>query len=407
MVRKVVLALLAVLLGGPLAAMGYFYAQHQPLPPAGTQSARALGVEDPRFAAEAREVGAALDSVRESLSAPGLSVSVASEGKIVWSQATGLLDLATRKPVTPRSRFEIGSVSKPISAVAVLRLAERGLVDLDEDIRGLVPEIAHQPQPISMRQLLSHQAGIRHYGFKFNPPAFSEAGLNQEFESPRAALGIFAEDELLFEPDTGFQYSTYGYTLLDAAVAAKTGKGLAELVGREIFEPSSMRQAEVKRGGSRQPDLASGYTAALSRKKVMPQLETNPSYKVAGAGYIASTDDLARFGIAVIAGELLGEEWTRQMFEPRKTSDGNVNPQRYGLGWRIGELELEGDRIAMIHHGGTTPGTISIILLFPDQQLVVTAAANSVKAGGSSSLRAFATGVAKVFLAAAAQHREA
>ncbi len=113
---------------------------------------------------------------------------------------------------TPDTVYAIGSVSKPITAVLTAMLWQDGLLDIDADVRGYVASFPAKEHSITLRQLLSHQAGVRHYRFGWKPPTISESALNREFTSTEESLLLFANDELFFEPDTDFNYSTFGHT---------------------------------------------------------------------------------------------------------------------------------------------------------------------------------------------------
>ncbi len=144
--------------------------------------------------------------------APGIAVSVGMEGRIVWSKGLGFADLEQRVPVNPViTKFRIGSVSKTMTAVAIGKLVEQGLLDLDAPVQKYVPTFPKKKAPISTRQLAGHLAGIRHYkGDEF---------LNDKhFANVLAGLDFFKNDPLLFEPGEKFSYSSYAWNLISAIV---------------------------------------------------------------------------------------------------------------------------------------------------------------------------------------------
>src|SRR6266849_3757702 len=140
---------------------------------------------------------------------PGLQVAVAVDGKLVWSAAFGYADLARHAWVTRTTMFRIGSVSKPLTAVALAQLVEQGTLDLDAPVQRYVPSFPEKPCPVTTRELAGHLAGIRHYqGDEFLS--------NTPYPSVTAGLAIFERDSLLFEPGTRFSYSSYGFNLISA-----------------------------------------------------------------------------------------------------------------------------------------------------------------------------------------------
>jgi CubicO group peptidase (beta-lactamase class C family) len=165
-------------------------------------------------AASLREaIDAARAHVRQNLAskAPGLSIAVGRDGKILWSEGFGFADLAAHKPVTPQTQFRIGSVSKPLTAAGLMLLMEEGKIDLDADIHKYVPDYPDKGAPITTRQLAGHLAGIRHYRGK-------EFYSGQHYDSIQAGLKIFEDDPLLFKPGEAFSYSSYGFNLISVVM---------------------------------------------------------------------------------------------------------------------------------------------------------------------------------------------
>ena len=121
----------------------------------------------------------------------------------------------------------------------------------------------------------------------------------------------------------------------------------------------------------------------------------------ADIGLVSTPSDLARFGNALLQGSLLERETMEMMFTPRTTSDGEINAQYYGLGWRMGGMYYPSGSdtiITMINHGGTSVGGTAILLLFPDSGLVIAMTANVTPPGGSGPLRSEAASIARIFL---------
>ena len=129
--------------------------------------------------------------------APGLDVAVAVNGKIVWSQGFGYADLAAKTPITSRTRFRIGSVSKPLTAAGLALLVERGRIDLDAPVQQYLPDFPQKEAPITIRLLAGHLSGLRNY-------QGNEAFSNKPYPDLRSALKIFENDPLLSPPGTKF-----------------------------------------------------------------------------------------------------------------------------------------------------------------------------------------------------------
>ncbi len=363
-------------------------------PAAGPIQVLGTGHREEIQAAEAR-----LTEMRRELRAPAVSLSVGLGTRLIWSEARGYSDLESQAEVTLGSRFPIGSVSKPLTATAALALAEEGRLDLDEDVRVYVKSFPEKAYVLTTRQLLSHQAGVRHYQFSWRPPLFSEMGLNRQFDNVGSSLALFADDPLEFQPDTAFQYSTYGYTLASAAIEGASGKSFLEAIESSVFAPAGMGETQANYRDRAVAHRVSEYIA-VSGSLVVPAPETNSSNKWAGGGFLSTPSDLVRFANALMADEIIGPESREMMFTPRHLLDGSVNRQHYGLGWRVGEFQLdpgEGRKVRFVHHGGTTVGAQSVLFMIPEERLAVAICTNSNIRGSGPLLQA-AADISRIFL---------
>ncbi len=372
-----------------------------PVPDLGKTTVIDREVYNPTYSASIEKASAQLVDARVHLVAPALSLAVGVDGELVWAEAHGFANLSTMDPVKITTRFPIGSVSKSITAAAVSQLVETGAIDLDADIHTYVPGYPPQEYEITTRQLLSHQAGIRHYNLAFIPPVFSEMGLNRQFNTVKESLVIFENDDLLFEPDTDFSYSSFGYTLISAVIEGASNKEFLLVLEDQIFSQLNMNRSQANYSDRKVSDKVSGCISRFSDKQVLPEPVTNSSNKWAGGGLLSTPSDLVKFGNALLAGQLLQAETLKMMFTPRKTSNGELNPQHYGLGWRIGGMYYPGgteEIITMINHGGTAMGAISVLVLMPDSGLVFAMSANSAGDAGSSALLPEAASMIRIFL---------
>src|SRR5215469_1124335 len=166
---------------------------------------------------------------------PGLSVAVAVDGQMVYSEGFGLADLEERVPVWATTKFRIGSVSKPLTATALVELAEAGRVDLDAPVQNYVPSFPDKGGKITARLLAGHLAGIRHYqGDEFQ--------MAKHYENVMDGLKIFADDPLIAPPGTKFSYSSYGYNLLSAVIESAAGEKFLAYMHEHVFGPLALRR---------------------------------------------------------------------------------------------------------------------------------------------------------------------
>ena len=166
---------------------------------------------------------------------PGLSVAVGVDGDIVWAEGFGWADIEKRVPVAPARGSGSGTCPRrsrrPRSACCV----EKGRLHLDDEIQTYVPAFPRKQWPVTLRQLMGHVAGVRHY-------RDTEWGDKPSVHCERASEGLqsFANDPLLFEPETQYRYSTYGWVLVSAAVEAAANEPFFTFMRTQIFEPLGM-----------------------------------------------------------------------------------------------------------------------------------------------------------------------
>jgi serine beta-lactamase-like protein LACTB len=266
-------------------------------------------------------------------------------------------------------------------------------------IERYVPSFPRKRYPITVRQLLSHQAGIRHYKIALFQPGFSESNLNREFSSVEASLALFRNDPLRFEPDTSFLYSTFGLTLVSAAIEGATGRPFLDVMRAELFSPLGMSRTEPDVHGLPHPAKTVDYVTGSDPRSVRTAPRTNSSYKWAGGGFLSTPTDLAGFAAALLDGRIVSPETRTLMFTPRRLRNGTENAQRYGLGWRVSAISDRADParvITFVHHGGTAAGSEAALLMLPESRVVVAITGNA-NTGGSEAMIQAASVIARRF----------
>lgn len=306
-------------------------------------------------------------------SLPGLSVAVGVDGRIVWAEGFGWADIADRVPVTTRTRFRSGSSTKPLTATAAALLYERGRLDLDAPVQRYVPDFPEKRWPVSTRHLLSHVAGVRHYGSE------QEAFSRQHCDGVLEGLSIFAADSLLFQPGTDYQYSTYGYNLVGAVVEAAAGRPFLDFMEAEILSALGMEDTGPDFADRPVPDRVSFYfpkTARQTRLGVQEAPEVDQSCKWPGGGFVSTPSDLVRFGLAMLAGRLLKPETLTMLQTVQRLESGE--PTEYGLGWFVHEVRLApgAPPTRIIGHGGRSVGGSTSFMTFPEHGVVVAIMSN-------------------------------
>jgi CubicO group peptidase (beta-lactamase class C family) len=293
---------------------------------------------------------------------PGLAVAIAKDGRLLYAKGFGYADLENKVPFTPQTVSRIGSVSKTFTATAALQLVEQGKLNLDAEVQTYVPSFPKKPWPLTVRQLLCHQSGIRHYqGNEFLSATF--------YDTIDAPLAVFQNDPLKNEPGTAYSYTTYGYTLLSKVVEAASGERFVEYLQRHILEPLGLKQTGFDYSRRLILHRARGYT-----KRQGGELENAPSVDVSnkwgGGGMLSTVEDLLRYGAAFDADQLLKPETRELMFTAASTRDGK--PTAYGLGWAI--ATEQGRR--RIEHTGGSVGATAVLTKYPDQGVMIAVLVN-------------------------------
>jgi CubicO group peptidase (beta-lactamase class C family) len=295
---------------------------------------------------------------------PGLSVAVAQDGKILWSEGFGFADLEGQRPVTTESRFRIGSVSKPVTAAGLMLLVEQGRLDLDADIRKYLPDFPDKGHVITTRLLAGHLAGIRHY-------RGDEFLLNRPFATVRAGLRIFEDDPLLSPPGEKFSYSSYGWNLISAVMESSARQDFLAYMEQRVFRPLRLTTMGPDFASRDVPGRVSFYQRGRDGIGFARGPEVDNSYKWAGGGFLSNMEDLVRFGSALLKPGFLKQASLDQLFTSQKTSDGKETG--YGIGWSVTK-DAEGHEIRL-HTGGSVGGT-TVLILHPESRIVMAMAAN-------------------------------
>jgi CubicO group peptidase (beta-lactamase class C family) len=285
------------------------------------------------------------------LGVPGLSAAVVVERELRWSAGFGLADVENAVTATPATVYRLASVSKPITATAVLALWEKGRLDLDAPIQRYVPAFPVKPWPVTARQLLCHQSGIRNW-------TDEEFHSTRRYTSLAEALAVFKDDPLLFEPGTRTHYTSFGFTLLGAAVEGASGLPFIEQLRGSVFEPAGMESARDDDVLAIIRHRAEGYQRRPGGALLNAPL-SDTSNRLPGGGLVASVEDVARFASALQRAVLLKPETVRLALTPQALRGGR--PGGYGLGWVLGQT---GRRREAYHVGGQ-PQVSTVLYLVP------------------------------------------
>ena len=276
---------------------------------------------------------------------------IAHEDRITLNRGYGDADRSSGRANTPRVVFEIASVTKPITAVAILRLVEDGVLELDGSIADYLPGVPEDKHGITIRHLLSHTSGM---------PRSAGGGGG---DSLAAAVASNLGAEAAAKPGESHAYWNGGYALLAGVVDHMTAGGYLEFCHDQVFD-----RAKLKATGFTGEDLWSPEDQAIGYANDAPVRRASEhaygesyGYQYRGmGGVVTSAEELWRLGRAVLDGEILEEETVKEML--------TVVHKPYGLGWAITETKRGTKRIS---HGGDVRGFHATMHFFPDEDTAV------------------------------------
>ena len=309
---------------------------------------------------------------------------------MVWCAAFGSSDLELGVAALPEHRFRIGSVSKVVTTTAAARLASRGLLDLDAPIATWLPDIPPHHRTTTLRQLFTHRGGVRHYLSKdMDPKQPGGSILARAGWTNADILAAFIDDDPVAPAGERVSYSSWGYSLASLALEAAAGQPFLDIIEAQIAGPFGLESLVADQPGKVVPSRVRGYVGEEERRWLQASFPDagfpdpvggwanappiNPADCWAGAGFLMSVPDLARFGGLLLAGPdncITAEERTL-LFTPLTAKSEHSPP--LGLGWRIDADRCDRPRW---HHAGATPGGRAGLVIYPEQGLSIALASN-------------------------------
>lgn len=296
-----------------------------------------------------RQIASELDAFMKKLADAGVFsgvVAVAQDGKIVFQRAYGYVDRNFDVPARLDARYNIASMGKMFTAVAIVQLQERGLLSYDDPLSKFVPDFPNQEasKKILIKHLLSHTAGL---GMWWGP-RWPERTAKDTFSTVDSLLEWAKRDEttLLFEPGTRYAYSNTGYVVLGKVIEQVTGQTYHDYVKHNIFEPAGMTNT-----GHYDPQVA-GQRLTVGYHKTFDEqgeavFRNHAGFPTRGGphgGANSTASDMLRFGHALRSGQLLRAENVTILLTPKR----EFGAEKYGYGFDVNDA----DKIAG-HAGGT------------------------------------------------------
>ena len=291
-----------------------------------------------------------------------MSISVSKKGKMIWSKGFGYADVAAKKKVnSSTTQFRIASISKTLTALAMAKLVDDNKLDFNASLYTYVPDFPKKKFDFTIKQIGGHIAGIRHYNG-------NEFLMNKKM-SIVEGLDIFKEDPLLFEPGTEYKYSTYGWNLLSVVVQNAAKEDYNEYMIKSVFSPLQMKNTSLDFSDKEMPNRTLFYVKENGEIKIGSAVSNE--FKAAGGGFVATSEDLIRFGNEMIHPQTISKTAIAELVKPQVTSKGKKT--NYGIG--VGVRNVKNNTLRFSHSGGGM-GATAFIMMYPEKDLVISILTN-------------------------------
>ncbi len=346
--------------------------------------AQAAPAAAPPAASQAAAVDAVVQKAMETRQFPGASVTVVKDGTVVLAKGYGFSDVEKSTKATEQTVYQLASVTKPFTAMAIQMLVEDGKLSLDGKITGILSGLPAAWEPVTVRHLLSHTSGIKSYTDVFGEKKVPDSQVFTRDE----ILALVKDAPLQFTPGQRFAYCNTGYYLLGMIVEKASGKPYATFLADRIFTPLGMTSTALDDYADARPVRARGYSTANGATK--PAEHTHPTQPYSAGALVSNVVDLAKWDAALAARKLLKPASYDAMWTPMRLNDGK--PSSYALGWQVDPYRTRPRQA----HGGGISGFSTFVARFPDDKVTVIALVN--QGGGAGG--ALVNGIAEIYIPA-------
>jgi CubicO group peptidase (beta-lactamase class C family) len=300
---------------------------------------------------------------------PGLALLVAQNGKVLFENGYGLADVEHHRPITPQTRFRIGSITKQFTAASILKLQEEGKLSVNDKLSKYLPDFP-RGEEVTLRHLLTHTSGIHSYT---SQPGFLEKVTTPvKTEDVIEAIKKFPYD---FDPGKKWLYNNSGFFLLGYLIEKVSGQSYGEFLRRNFFEPLGMTNTGVYRNSAHLEQEALGYEYG-GGGKFTNALDWDMTW-AGGAGALYSTvEDLYRWDEGLFQGKVISAASLQSACTPVQTAENKGEHPEEGYGFGLSIAKLRGAQ--EISHGGGLNGFSSHLLRLPRENLTVAVLANAL-----------------------------
>jgi serine beta-lactamase-like protein LACTB len=296
--------------------------------------------------------------------------------------SSGYSDKRNQVEFKPNTITRIASVTKPMTAVAIMQLYEKGEIDLDAPIQAYLPTFPRGPKPVTIRHILNHTSGIPHYESKLDALSFSH------YASLKLATEEVYKRGFINSPGEQYVYSSFGYTILGSVIERVTKESFEDYLRKNIWQKAGMENTSLEK---------SHFLENKSRLYIkvggifIRSPYTDLSIIYPAGGVQSTAKDLLRFGKAILENKLISRNTLEMMIDVSDSLAPEIGDDPYGLGWSVFEHPEYGK---IISHGGAQPGASAQFQILLDKNVVSVALSNAF--GTKNSVRNLAFNMAKL-----------
>lgn len=291
---------------------------------------------------------------------PGAAVLVMKDGQVVLRKGYGMADLELGVPIQPDQVFEIGSITKQLTAAGIFLLVDEGKLALEDEITKHLPDYPTKGRRITIHHLLTHSSGIRSYTDLLVEP--STLTLDK---TVREVIDDFKDEPLYFEPGEAIRYSNSNSVLLGAIIEKVSGMTYADFMAKRVFEPLGMESTAYEGHERNGRKRVEGYQRGRNKpfEKALP-ISMTQTY--AAGALVSSVDDLAKWGAAINSGGFLTAASWKRMLKPFVLNSGEVT--KVCSGWFVERIAFGRE---VYGHAGGINGFASMLYWVPEDRVFV------------------------------------
>jgi len=298
----------------------------------------------------------ALDQLKESANLVGLSAASYNRQGEKWSRYVGYADKSAKLTLSEKTEFRYASVSKFVTTGLLAKLVSEGKMDLDESIYTYIPDFPKKQYDFTIRQLVTHTAGIPHYQALHD---FNIDYRSTPYKNVKQGVSLFEDRALLHKPGSEYHYSSFAFNLLSLAIENAGKKAFLS----QLAEMTAMVNAQSIK--AEHFDAPSANWSKLYNRDGDSQNRNNIGYKWAGGGLVGTAADLAKFGVSLLNDSVISQQTLQQFNRPQTFDNGDeikVSRSFMAVGWRIKENRFGQQHF---HHSGSITGARSHVSVFP------------------------------------------